>query len=91
MLAVEPDEASNPVDLRLLGANAPKLETDLVPDVVEQSRASGSFHERECAPYSMRPNASDSGDSGLLFRVRLWAEWMTDCLFCVRTRMSTSR
>lgn len=54
MLVVEPDEASNPVELRLLGANAAMLEFDLVPDVVEQSGASGSFHERGCAPFFRR-------------------------------------
>ena len=44
-LAVKPDEASNPIEIRLLCADAVVLEADLVADTVEQPRADGGFHE----------------------------------------------
>ena len=37
-LAVEPDEAPNPVQIGLLGPDAVMAEADLVADAVEQSR-----------------------------------------------------
>jgi hypothetical protein len=37
-LAVKPDEAFNPIGIRLLGSDALVLETDLVPNTIEQTR-----------------------------------------------------
>ena len=48
-LAVKPDEAFNPVGIRLLGADAVVLQTDLVPRTIEQSRSHGGLHAGECA------------------------------------------
>ena len=53
-LAVKPDEAFNPVGIRLLGADAVVLQTDLVPQAIEQPRGNGGPHVRECAA-NVRP------------------------------------
>lgn len=43
-LVVEPDEASNPVDVRLLSAEAVVLQPNLVPHAGEQARRVGAVH-----------------------------------------------
>lgn len=44
-LAVKPDEASNPIDIRLLGAEAVMPDTDDVSDAIEQTRWGRGVHQ----------------------------------------------
>ena len=50
-LAVEPDEAFNPVDIRLLRADAVVLQADPVPDAGDETRGSGGAQDRATAAY----------------------------------------
>jgi hypothetical protein len=54
-LAVEKDEAFNPLDIRLLGPDAVMLEPDLVAHASEQPRGIGGFHE-DVGASSYRPH-----------------------------------
>lgn len=73
-LAVKPDEAFNPIDIRLLGANAVMLEADLVPETIEQSAGVGETWRAMGEPFW----APLSGTTPLILGVFPTAEHTTN-------------
>ena len=88
---MEPDEASNPVDVCVLGPDAVVLKANLVSDTV-RSRGESGRAVAVCSKVILGPPIEDKRvDSGTVYVGQTYDRWMIDALFSVMIRLATSR
>jgi hypothetical protein len=85
-LAVEPDEASNPVHISLLGSEAVVFQANAIAHLTEQAGRSSVCDEASCR--LGRDFGIDFDDSQRVFAVMTYDEWITDILYCVVFRLA---